>query len=411
MSLFSRIAAAASTAWSLLSGLVWVAVLHPIWRLRSHTQPRHWVVGGHRGRLYGDNAAGVEGEARRQGKRVFWIANRNAAASIRRQGANVLIRGSWAARRAISQAQALIYSHGEDDLDLVMLLLRGRTATRIYLGHCLSLLKAGGVADPVLERASAPLRWLKTWLLTRWDFVLCASHEELANLARTYPMNRGFRLGGGAHLDAWQKDADKAPLRRIYWFPTFRDTAKDADRLQAVIREVTQSKILHEWLREHDYEFLLGTHINSQENRPDLVPPMRTASLTQLVDDIRSSELLISDYSGVLFDFLLLERPQILFAFDLDDYLRHRHLYLDYTTLKFGLHPKTAAELVEVIVSGAWRSEVLQRAAKERRAQSLPPPAESFAAQSVRAIEELVNPVAMVRPSAAASNLHDAPSV
>lgn len=391
MFVISRIGASFRVLWAFSWGFLWVLVLHSIWRASPPKSGAPWVIGGYRGRHYGDNPAAVEGEARRQGKAIVWIANPEAADAIRARGVTVLLRGSWAARRAISQAPALLYSHGEDDLDLLLNLLRGRTSLRIYLGHCLSLLKAGGVADPVLRGSFAPFRALRIWLLTRWDIALCASEEELDNLKRTYPMNHGFVLGGGAHLDEWKQGTREETQKRIYYFPTFRDTANDAAGLTRIIKEIVDSKRLRQWLLENGYEFLIGTHINGRVPALPLEPPFRPASLSHLVADIRVCELLISDYSGVLFDFLLLERPQILFAFDLPTYLKSRDLYLDYTTLDFGLHPRTSNELVEMITSGAWRSKELTAAAHARRKLSLPKDAESFAVESVLAIErELV---------------------
>jgi CDP-glycerol glycerophosphotransferase (TagB/SpsB family) len=90
----------------------------------------------------------------------------------------------------------------------------------------------------------------------------------------------------------------------------------------------------------------------------------------------------------VLFDFLLLGRPQLLFAFDLATYQENRELYVDYDALDFGLHPRTTPELVEMITSGAWRSSELTAQARARRARSLPEDKESFAAESVRVIEQ-----------------------
>jgi hypothetical protein len=313
-----------------------------------------------------------------------------------RDGLTVVARQSWAARRAISKASVLIYSHGEDDLDLQLILLRGRTAPRIYLGHSLSLMKAGGVTEPALARAIAPVKAFRTWLVTRWDFVLCASEEERENFKLCYPMNptdhRRALLGGGAHLDEWQIGARTPPKKQIYWFPTFRESEEDKTRLAETIAAVVGSPELRKWLVDHDYSFLIGSHINARKSTEDFAPPFFVAPLSRLVSDVRSSELLISDYSGVLYDFLLLERPQILFAFDFDAYTKKRVLYGDYQSRNFALHPRTTPELVDDIVSERWRAETLRIAANHHRTKSLPPPAESYARISVEEIARLTAP-------------------
>lgn len=381
----SRILSYARTVWSLLWGMLWVTALHPAWR-RRHASP-HWVIGGHRGRHYGDNSAAVEAEARRQGKEVVWIANPELAERLARQGVTVLVRHSLAARKAISTASLLIYSHGEDDLDLLQIWLRGRTAPRVYLDHCMCTLKAGGMTEPSLLSAPWPIRLAKTWLLTRWDYVLCASEEVRKNFHDCYPMNPlspdRARLSGGAHLDEWQKGLKAPPKRQIYWFPTFRETPKARAQLRATMRAVISDARLRNWLQTNSYRFLIGVHINSNEKTLAPSEPFALAPLESLTRDVSESELFISDYSGVVYDFLLLERPQILFAFDLEDYKKHRHLFGTYEDRDFALHPRTAPELVEILTTETWRDPRLRERAAQHRARSLPPPRESYAEASV----------------------------
>lgn len=371
--------------WSFLWGLWWVLLLHPLFRLRTPSSV--WVIGGHRGRHYGDNSAAVEAEARRQGKEIVWVANPTLAEQLRAQGIRAVDRHSWKARKAISTAGLLIYSHGEDDLDLLLILLRQRTAPRVYLDHCMCTLKAGGMTDPTLLSTAWPLRSVRTWLLTRWDYVLCASEEVRKNFYQCYPMNPlspdRARLGGGAHLDDWQKGLESEVKRQIYWFPTFRETPQGRSQLHAVIETVTQDARLRDWLERNSYRLLIGTHVNAKEAPPNLSEPFSLSPLHSLTEDARQSELLISDYSGVVYDFLLLERPQILFAFDLSDYTKRRHLFGKYEERDFALHPRTPEQLVQMLISEAWRDPLLRKRASAHRLRSLPQAAQSYARLSV----------------------------
>lgn len=374
--------------WSLLWAPLWLFVLHPLWR--RNKDEKLWVIGGHRGRLYADNSREVERAARAQGKRVVWVANAPLTRSLRAQGVVTLSRHSWAARRAISTAQVLIYSHGEDDLDLLMLLMRGRSATRVYLGHSLSLLKAGGVLDPTLDRSGPLLGAVRRYFMTDCEMILAASELEREALRRQYPKPE-IRLGGGAHLQAWRDAARRGPGPRIYWFPTFRDSKEANKGLSKVISQVCASPELKTYLLSQGLELYVGTHINiAGGERPKLEPPFYLRSPQQLVEEVAQSQLLISDYSGVVFDYLLLERPEILFAFDLKDYLTRRSLLTDYENLPFALFPKTAVELIEMLVTDAWRSPSLVRAASSERRRALPPVKDEFAQASVRAIDDFL---------------------
>jgi CDP-glycerol glycerophosphotransferase len=49
-------------------------------------------------------------------------------------------------------------------------------------------------------------------------------------------------------------------------------------------------------------------------------------------------DLLITDYSSIFFDFLLLDRPMIFFAYDLDKYLAEdRAMYFEYDSITPGV--------------------------------------------------------------------------
>ena len=50
---------------------------------------------------------------------------------------------------------------------------------------------------------------------------------------------------------------------------------------------------------------------------------------------VKDMDILITDYSSIYFDYLLLRRPIILTPFDYDDYIRtQRGLYFDYNSLE-----------------------------------------------------------------------------
>lgn len=378
-----------SLVWSAAWAPLWILVLHPWWQRQKRKSL--WVVGGHRGRDYADNSGALHAEASRQGRDAFFIARRDLEDQLQTKGVKTLRQGSFAARRAISRAETLIYSHGEDDLDPAMILLRGRTSARVYLGHSLSLMKGGGVTDPFLRKASWAKKALLTWLMTDCDHFLYSSEAERENFALCYPQHRSKLIeGGGAHLDFWFQGASLPVKKRIFWFPTFRDTKAGNALLRQQIRKVLDNSRLKEWLLEHDYELVLGTHINTKksDHPVKIARPFRLAEGANWVDEIRQSALLISDYSGVVFDFLALERPQLLFAFDLLDYQKTRHLLVDYPSIDFALQPTSVDELVACIVEERYLEPSLQKKIQKARAHYLPAHEGSFARASVEAIAQ-----------------------
>ena len=69
------------------------------------------------------------------------------------------------------------------------------------------------------------------------------------------------------------------------------------------------------------------------------------------------SDLLITDYSSIFFDFLLLDRPILFFAYDLEQYLSHdRNMYFDYDSMTPGVkchgYKELESEIAAVLARG-----------------------------------------------------------
>lgn len=392
-----------SLLWVVTTGLVWVTVLHPIFRRKKG---EHWVFGGHRGRWFSDNARYAFLAAKRRGIPAVFVANSPLYERLREEGHNVERRHSLRARALLSRSGALIYSHGEDDLDLLLLLLRGRTSPRFYLNHGLNFLKAGGVLDPSVSQSSRLLRSLKTALITDCDVFLCASPAEQAFLSESYPMHADkLSLGGGAHLDAFS--GKRSAEKRIYWFPTFRENARDERALTRMITRVTSDPRLLKWLTESGYEFVLGVHIN-HKRLPELRAPFRFVDASHIARDLLSTEVLISDYSSISFSFLTLDRPLLLFPFDLPSYLSTRRLHQSYETLDFAPQVSTAEELVQVLVSETFRDPKYEERRRAARARLLPgPPEHSYADDTVTVIASRLEDERSAPDSRGQERLHD----
>lgn len=61
------------------------------------------------------------------------------------------------------------------------------------------------------------------------------------------------------------------------------------------------------------------------------------------------SDICISDYSSLVFEFALFERPILFFAYDLEDYIDNRGLYYDFDDITPGPVCRTNEELIDYI--------------------------------------------------------------
>ncbi|KKM95643.1 hypothetical protein LCGC14_1186140 [marine sediment metagenome] len=58
------------------------------------------------------------------------------------------------------------------------------------------------------------------------------------------------------------------------------------------------------------------------------------------------SDLLITDYSSVYFDFILVKKPVILFPYDLDEYIKSQNIYFKLEDIAVGPIVKNGKELI-----------------------------------------------------------------
>ncbi len=124
-----------------------------------------------------------------------------------------------------------------------------------------------------------------------------------------------------------------ADKKILLWAPTYR-----GDSLQKSHNEITLD--LEKMYRElkDDYVLLIKLHphlvkgFNAQTFAPDYmkgfaIKPHPSYPIESL---LCAADIVISDYSSLIFEYTLLERPMIFFAYDLEEYDSSRSFYYDY---------------------------------------------------------------------------------
>ncbi|MGW8062925.1 bifunctional glycosyltransferase/CDP-glycerol:glycerophosphate glycerophosphotransferase [Streptomyces ziwulingensis] len=88
------------------------------------------------------------------------------------------------------------------------------------------------------------------------------------------------------------------------------------------------------------------------------------------VEDLMlASDLLLTDYSALMFDYVLLDRPVVVHADDWAAYVASRGAYLDVTAEAPGHVSRSYRELARLLSSGAWRDEEAARLRSAFRAR------------------------------------------
>lgn len=115
----------------------------------------------------------------------------------------------------------------------------------------------------------------------------------------------------------------------ILYAPTWRDSS-DGGKTYAMRPPINMSKF-KEALKD-DYILLMRTHQYTNKllgvDFDDFCRDF--CSYPDVNDLLKVSDILISDYSAIIADFSIFERPVLCFAYDYEDFKMSRGLYLDY---------------------------------------------------------------------------------
>ena len=133
----------------------------------------------------------------------------------------------------------------------------------------------------------------------------------------------------------------------ILYAPTFRGrvaNAKTSDKLDV--------SLFYQYFK--DEYVVLFKHHPFVKKRP-VIPKEYKKFAMDVTDDMAIDELLcvsdvcISDYSSLVFEYSLFEKPMMFFAYDLDDYYDWRGFYYDYKDFVPGPIYKTNEEMIKYI--------------------------------------------------------------
>lgn len=345
---------------------------------------RLWVFGSSFGRRFADNAKWLflhcvqHQEA--LGIRPIWVTRHaRVRDDLADQGFDVRLFAWWNLRALWTTMRAGVWIYDSDLWDIGY--VTSARARKVNLWHGIPLkrvkLAIGNVNHPdrVARHASWPRRLLERTLrpgagvvhdlvpatspVCRDRFVEAFELPPDRVPILGYPRNDALlaeevppaAVSHPIHREA--ADRRQGGARVILYMPTFRDT-RPAGQDHAV-----DWGLLDEAAATHDLLFVVKLHPRDQARPAD---PAQYPHLRFLPADLdpypllRSVDVLVTDYSSVYLDFLLLDRPVFFFAYDLDEYLKaDRPLHEDYDEATPGPKVRTTSELVGAVA--AWAAD------------------------------------------------------
>jgi len=146
----------------------------------------------------------------------------------------------------------------------------------------------------------------------------------------------------------------------IMFAPTFRGNGQQSAHYPM---EMLNLKKLYENLKD-EYVFLFKIH-PFVKNDFSIPYPYSDffydfSHYREINDLLFVTDLLITDYSSVCFEFALLNKPMIFFGFDVEDYVRSRDFYYEFQSFIPGTLVRTTEEIIETIKTENYSTEKIK---------------------------------------------------
>ncbi|HCT76485.1 MAG TPA: hypothetical protein DGT23_07820 [Micromonosporaceae bacterium] len=299
-------------------------LVHYWWQRRQPLEDLA-VYSSYWGRAYECNPAAIHAKAKELAPHVrgVWAVTPEHVVRMPQDVEHVVV-GSFGYYRAMARAKWAIYN---DNLEGEIVKRPGSIHVQTHHG---TPLKHMGVDEPGVDVQKLLKR------CDRWDFSLSANHYSSEIWARAYPA-RFETLEYGYPRNDVLVHAPAAPgTGMVLYAPTFRPGAQPP--------------------------VLLGVNVIVKHHYFDEAHPQPRIERLMLAADV-----LITDYSSVMFDFALLDRPIVIYAPDWESYVRERGVYFDLMREAPGPVATTLAELQEIFDSGAVWGFAAERAAFRER--------------------------------------------
>lgn len=340
----------------------------PIWWLQLLI-PRNkniWVFGAWYGKRYSDNSKHLFEYVGKTnpGIKTIWITkNKVVKDYLIRQGQISYMAYSLQGAYYCLRAKYVFVSSVKKDVN--ELFING--AKTIQLWHGNPIKKIGLDDQYSLSRSffyqSLVRKIFPMAYEFNYDHVVSSAPSSTKNLASAFDLPENRILETGCPRNDVFFSEEIAPINKkikkkhfgckiIYYLPTFRSAKKPQSLLDL---EDYNENVLQKFLETENLVFVTKGHFtvkphNKYDIENDRIYHIPDEALVDINFLLKDADILITDYSSVYFDFLLLQRPIIFAAFDLEDYISEsREMYFDYKNIVAGPIAKSWPQLFNEI--------------------------------------------------------------
>lgn len=146
----------------------------------------------------------------------------------------------------------------------------------------------------------------------------------------------------------------------IMFAPTFRGNGQRSAYYP--MEELELNKLYHALKDEYVFIYKIHPFVQNDFSIPYEYSDFfyDFSSYREINDLLFITDVLITDYSSVCFEYALLNRPMIFFAYDVEKYVEKRDFYFDYHSFVPGPLVRSTDEIIEKIETKAYKMEKIE---------------------------------------------------
>ena len=343
-----------------LINMLVASILYPFTKNKFKNR-RIWLVGGNAGELYVDNARAIY-EYVRSKKEIeeFWVLNENSTIRDKIPG-EILIKGSVNAYLHFMNAEVVMFSHSIS-ADIVPFLYVVPLLNRFHYKTLKVFLNHGTVGLKKRKALNAKTEKIVEKMVQSYDLNICDSKFEKDVKSKSWwevPKKTTFVTGYPRYDKLYNANVRE---KEIFFMPTWRPWLKNnVDDIQKTeyfknIINLLQQQTVNQFLKIKDIKMSVYIHqlmheyfdkFNDVKFEGNINILPKDAEITK---EIMKSNMLITDYSSIAYDYLYMDMPILFYQFDKDEYEKKIGSYIDLNNDLFGEVAYTTKECVEKIV-------------------------------------------------------------
>ncbi len=348
----------------------------PVWwlQLLIKRNDRIWVFGAWNGYRFSDNSRYLFEYVKdnQHDIQIIWLTrDKNIKRKVELGGGKACMIASIQGIYYSLVSKIVFVTSGKKDVN--HLFINGATLVNLWHG---SPLKKIGIDDKYSSVNSFGYSVLIQYIFPmsfefNYDYTVSNApvfSEKMAS-AFNLPLNRILETGCPRNDVFFNKTADKfneklrtkfKGAKLVYYLPTFRNL-EEAKSLFTL--EDYNIQEIEAFLERENIVFVSKGHYIDNSLKVDVA--IKNSRIVHLSDKevsdinfmLKDADALITDYSSAYFDFLLMERPIVFAAFDLEEYMSaSRELYFDYSEAIAGPIVRTWEDLYYCL-STIWKNE------------------------------------------------------